>query len=183
MKKTILIALIAIFATAGGQIFAQDMQGRGNGNPSQGLNKEHKCMIPGLTDDQQKKIDVLKIAHQKQMLDLKNQIREKEARLITITTGEKINKDEAYKVIDEISALKAAREKAKLDHRLAIRSLLNDEQKLWFDMHQEGKGMKHGGMGMHKGMGQGQGNCQGQGQGNCQGQGKGQGNCQNHGNH
>lgn len=180
MKKTILIALIAVFTTTGGQIFAQDMQGRGNGGPSQGLNKEHKCMIPGLTEDQQKKIDALKVNHQKQMLDLKNQIREKEARLITLTTGDKINKDEAFKIIDEISVLKATREKAKLDHRLAIRSLLTDEQKLWFDMHQEGKGMKHGGMGMHNGMGSG--NCQGQGQGHGNGQGNGQGCCQNHGN-
>jgi Spy/CpxP family protein refolding chaperone len=174
MKKTILIAMIAILSATIGQTFAQ--QGTGQGMHANGINNEYKCMIPGITDDQQKKIDALKITHQKQMLDIRNQILEKEARFMTITTGDKINKDEALKIIDEISTLKTVREKAKLEHRLAIRSLLNDEQKLWFDMRQQGKEMKHGGKGGHGGMGHGNGQGQGYGRGN------GQGNCQGYGN-
>ncbi len=186
MKRFIVIAVLSAASVLFSNVSAQG-PGSGCQGKGQHVKKEGTCEIPNLTEDQKTKIEALKIEHKKKMLDINNQIREKEAHLITVTTGEKINKDDAYKTIDEIAALKANREKLKLDHKLAVRALLSEEQKLWFDMH----GMK-GGHGQHHGQGQPQGQgCQsqspgcgqnkGQGAGCGQGQAKGNaGGCQSH---
>lgn len=196
MKRYFLMAVIAAATLTISPAMAQGPgagcsghgQGQGQGH-GEGMKKEGHCGIPNLTDDQKAKIDVLKLDHKKKMLDINNQINEKEAHLITVTTGDKSNKDEAYKTIDEISVLRAIKEKLKLDHKLAVRALLTDEQKVWFDMN----GMKgHGGMhqkgdmggGHGAGCGQGhtQGNCSGQKTGGCSGNGqKPAGNCSGQG--
>lgn len=180
MKKFMFIAALSAALLASTITMAQgpgNGQGKGQG---QGYHQAGDCQIPNLTEEQQKKIDALKLDHQKKMIEIKNQIEEKRARLVTVTTGDKINKEEAYKLIEEIAALKVIRDKYKLDHQLAVRALLTEEQKVWFDMHGMHKGKGHGphhGHGMGQGMGQGQhnGNCQGGGNAGCKGAGRGMG--------
>lgn len=195
MKQKLLIALVAIFVLAGISSTAQNQQGQTKPCCPQGqqMHPGGGCGIPNLTDEQLKKMEPLRLDFQKKSMEIKNQIKVKEAQLVTVTTGDKINKDEAYKIIDEISVLKANLQKAKLDHRLAVRAILTPEQQLAFDMHGMKGGKKHGqghmgsgkgqgcgmGNGQGCGMGQMQGNCGGQKSGGCSGNGgqHGQGNC------
>lgn len=167
IKKTLFISFVLVSVLWATNVTAQ----RNNGNMQRHKSQKSMCVIPGLTDQQIEEINALKLPHQKVILDLQNQIAEKEARLITLTTGDNIDVAAAKEVMKEISALKLKMAEAHLDHRMAVRKLLNDEQKLWFDLHQT-KGKNHNGHGsngpeMKNGMhsGQGHGDCQEHGNG------------------
>ena len=130
------MALIAFFAISFSA--AQTQQGQPKAGCAQGMQMHQSggCSgIPNLTDDQMKKMEPLQLAFRKKKFEFQNQIKAKEAQLIIVSTGDKINKEEAYKLIDEISALKAAFKKAEFDYKMAIRALLTPEQQLAFDMH------------------------------------------------
>jgi Spy/CpxP family protein refolding chaperone len=118
------------------------------------------CNIQDLTDAQQKKIDELKLAHQKNMLQFKNQLNEKDARLQTLRTADKADMNEINKTIDEIGVIKTQMMKEKENHRQQVRAQLTDSQKVKFDMNQ-GKGRCGGGSccskSMNVGCGQGHG--------------------------
>ena len=101
---------------------------------------EHKPMIPDLTDDQKEKIEALRIDHMKEMLELKNEIGEKHARLQTLTTAEKVNMSEVNKLIDTIGALQTKMMKMQVKHRQDIRELLTEKQRVIFDAHGPGPG-------------------------------------------
>lgn len=144
------------------------------------------CGIKDLTPDQEKQMKSLKQKMMKEMLPLKNQIAEKKAHLNTISTGDNVDMTAVNKTIDELFALKAEIAKKQNQFKQDVRKLLNDEQKVMFDMHQakgenDGNGMGCGqnsgngpacGKGADKGCGSGHNNG-GAGCGMGQGQGKG----------
>lgn len=157
MKRTILMALIAFFAVTFSTAQAQQGQPKAGCGEGQQMHKAGGCnCIPNLTDEQLKKMEPLKLEFQKKKLDFHNQILAKKAQLVVVSTGDKINKDEAYKLIDEIVALKATMDKAQFDHKMAVRAILTPEQQLAFDMHAAKGGDNCGGKN-----GQGQGNFHG----------------------
>ncbi len=135
--------------------------------------------LKGLTPEQEKQITALQQKMMKESLPLKNQIGEKKAHLKTITSGDNVDMGAVTKTIDELYALKAELAKKHEGFKQDVRKLLNDEQKIMFDMHQakgkhDGKnkcGMGGNGHGMGSGCGNG---CMGQG--NPKGCGMGQGN-------
>ena len=112
---------------------------------------------------------------QKETLPIKNQIDEKKAHLKTVSSGDNVDVTAVNKTIDEIYSLKADMAKKREAFRQDVRKLLNDEQKLAFDLHhakfgdgEKGKGPKqnpgygHGsgtGCGMGQGYGPGKGCC------------------------
>ena len=156
-KKVITITtlLVAFILFANVNSFAQYGKGQGKGM----CMKENTCCgIPDLTDEQETKIENLKTAHMKEMLPLKNQMGEKRAQLKTLTTADKVDMAAVNKKIDEIGSLKVEMMKKKEAHRQDVRALLNDNQRLYFDMH-KGKGYGHKGgkrgHGMQHGRGQG----------------------------
>ena len=99
----------------------------------------------GLTEDQRKKRQSIRMKTAKDVLPLKNQLGEKKAHLRTITTVDKPDMNEINKTIDEMAALRTQIEKKKIAARMEIRGLLNDEQRLKFDTRDERKDrhMKH----------------------------------------
>lgn len=115
------------------------------------------CGIKDITPDQQKQMEALHQKMMKDVLPIKNQIAEKKAHLVTVSTGDNVDMMAVNKTIDEIYALKAELAKKKEVLKQDVRKLLNDEQKLQFDMkNAHGKGMKCGNNDM---------GCKGQGQG------------------
>lgn len=139
MKKNVIylaIMMIFVFAQTG---LAQEAEKHGDC-------KGHGKMAGlNLTEEQQKKVDELKTAHLKETLQLKNQIKEKEAALNTLETAEKPDMGKINKTIEEIGAIKIEMQKKNAAHRQEVRKLLTEEQRLKFDMH-------HGRMGgqMHE---------------------------------
>ncbi|HPF00145.1 MAG: Spy/CpxP family protein refolding chaperone [Bacteroidales bacterium] len=176
MKKLFLTTLIALFAVTFST--AQNQQGQPKAGQGQGqgqmMHKSGDCNhIPNLSADQLKKMEPLRLDFQKQKMEIYNQIKAKKAQLIIVSTGDKINKAEAFKLIDEIAVLRTSLEKARFEHQMAVRALLTPEQQVYYDMHHAKNGMGNGRRGHGNGYGQGQmnGNGCGQKSGNGNGQG------------
>lgn len=90
--------------------------------------------VPNLTDEQIAKIKDIRLSEQKQLLQLRNQMGEKRARLRSLETAEKADMKEINKTIDDIAKLHADGMKARAEAKQKIRTLLNDEQRIHFDL-------------------------------------------------
>ncbi len=107
-----------------------------------GMEGDHFCkepgdrpMIPDLTEEQKEKIETLKINHMEKMMPMKNEMGEKQARLKTLTTAEKVNMSEVNKLIESIGSLCTKIMKLQAQHRQDVRELLTDKQRVIFDAH------------------------------------------------
>jgi Spy/CpxP family protein refolding chaperone len=89
--------------------------------------------IPDLTEEQQEQIQSIMLDIREQMLPIQNQMREKRARLRTLSTGTEVDAKAAESVIEEIGDLRTQMMKERFASRQEIRTLLTDEQKVWFD--------------------------------------------------
>ncbi len=144
--KTIIILLS--FVLIGGNLSAQ-----GGNRQCKMQGQKGTCMMSlDLTEDQTDKIKVLRLEHQKMMLEFKNNIRENKAKHQTLVTADKVDINAVNKNIDEFTNLKNKMLKARAAHRQGVRNLLTDEQRIIFDTQ---KGRKH------------KGNRQGRGRKNC----------------
>lgn len=137
-SKYIMLLLAASFILTG-SAFAQPGRMHSEGMEKQCMHgKEHKghmSMIPDMTEEQKEQIEESRTEHLRVILPLKNQLMEKEARLHTLSTAEKVNMKEIYKMIEEIGELKIKAMKEHAAHRQEVRKLLTEEQRLVFDMH------------------------------------------------
>jgi Spy/CpxP family protein refolding chaperone len=119
--------------------------------------------IPNLTPDQKTKIKSLKVKFIKEVTPLKNEIAEKRAHLKTLGSVDKPDINAINKTIDELSMLTSRMMKQAASHRIEVSSLLTDEQKVFFNSHQDKikkgeKGMKQGKMNRER-RGMGRANC------------------------
>jgi Spy/CpxP family protein refolding chaperone len=90
-------------------------------------------MIPNLTDEQKEQMKTLKLDLIKSNKSLKNEMKEKEARLHTLSTADEVDLDAIYKVVEEIGALQISIAKNMATHRQEVRKILTEEQKIFFD--------------------------------------------------
>lgn len=97
--------------------------------------------IPGLTDQQKEQINKIRLQTQKEALPIRNDMREKRARLNTLSTAEKADLNEINKVVEQIGDLQTQLMKKREAAKQQVRSLLNEEQKLYYDTHQ--RSMRH----------------------------------------
>ncbi len=155
--KTITAILIALLLSVNTNIFAQS--GKKDSHDvekhkkfSHGVEKHHDGMgFLNLTDEQKSQIKKLKTANMKEMLPLKNQIAEKKAHLRTLTTADNVDMIAVNKTIDEIVSIKATMMKKHAAHKQEMRKLLNDEQRIHFDMKMsKHKGHEFGKKGCHE---------------------------------
>ena len=135
MKKKILItAVLALFFSA--ISFAQLGMGLGpcNGkNLSDKEKIENFSGIPNLTEDQISKIKELRTERMKEVTQKQALLKEKRAHLKVLMTQDNPNQKEIDKTVNEINSLRGDLMKSRIDMQLKIRSLLTDEQKVYFD--------------------------------------------------
>ncbi len=151
-KTGILVFLIAMFVVST-TAMAQRPKGGGMHHDCHAIDKKGShahCAIPELTDAQKQQIDKLRIAHMKEMLPLRNSLREKQAALRTQETAEKADLAAINKLIDEISTIRAEMRKKQAAHRQDVRQVLTEKQRLIFDTkgkkskaHHKGKAAGH----------------------------------------
>lgn len=110
----------------------KDKAGKTSAEASKDAHHGHGSMNP--TDEQKKKMREIHLKTAKEVMTLKNQEAERKARLRTLTTADKPDMNEINKTIDEMTALKSQIMKKKVAAKMEVRSLLNDEQRLHFDM-------------------------------------------------
>ncbi len=89
--------------------------------------------IPNLTKEQSESIHKLQINVAQAKFPLENNVREKEARLHTISTVKVPDMQAIEKQIDEIARVKVQLAKLQAAHDQDIRKVLDDEQRLIFD--------------------------------------------------
>jgi len=155
-KVTKMMMMIALAAISLSSLSAQNMKMRMNSeNGGMRMGDQmapeapHMRMmeIPDLTDDQKNKMEDIHLKYQKQIQPLQNQIGEKEARLRTLMSEEKVNKSDVYKVVEDIGDLQTKIRKLHIDMRIEVSQILTDKQKVFMNdgpgIGPMGDGMRH----------------------------------------
>lgn len=167
--KKVSVIIIAVLMIAGSNLFAQ--QGRNYARQGQGVNQMGFCqMIPDLTEDQENKIEALRLEQMKASTAFRNQKNELMAKKQTLMASDNSDLKEINAVIDQMTDIHNKMMKASVKHHQDVRNLLTDEQKVIFDS----RPMR--GYGQRNGNGQGYNHGNGFRQGNCQATGYGRGN-------
>ena len=154
--KLLSLALAVTLFSFGTEINAQKNQG--NQGRSFQNNQNRECRIPDLTDTQKSKIEILRTKQLKESTVYKSLMAEKRAHLNTLRIADKVDTKAINKTIDEMGALRTKHLKNSEAHRQAVRTLLTDNQKVYFDLRRGNRGNKG-----NRGMGQGRGQNRGHG--------------------
>jgi len=154
MKTKVLMA-IAIAAMTNLTVDAQPQ----NVRPYSGQNPQEvrRVMRPegfasparNLDEKQREEISKIRTEELKERTKTRNLLNEKRAKLETLQTADKPDIKEINKVIDEIAAIQAQEMKAQAAGRQKVRSLLTDEQRVYYDA----QGANRGSMGNRSNMG------------------------------
>ena len=138
MKTKILMFVVLMSMSA--VLFAQPADRdqkksfRGQGREMQVKNGERGSANElNLTDAQKEAFKQSRLALEKQLLPIRNEMGEAEARQKTLTTAEKPDLAAINKNIEKIGGLKVEMAKIQVKHRLDMRAQLTEEQRLKFD--------------------------------------------------
>lgn len=133
VRKSVTLTVAMLFLGLGA-VIAQPGRGYGRGiGQGQGPVAGMYANILDLSEEQQEQISDLRTGHLKKMTELRNQMREKRARLQTLTSGDNYNEGEANQVIEQIGDIHTTMMKERTSHRQEVRSLLTEEQRVIFD--------------------------------------------------
>lgn len=102
-----------------------------------------------LSEGQMTKLEELRVAHLKATNETKNELEVKHAQLDAAIEGSKQDQKKIDQLVSDINKLNSELFTAKIDHRLAMRTVLTDAQKVKFD---QMKDIHHGGPGHRRGM-------------------------------
>ncbi len=86
-----------------------------------------------LTGEQTQKIEDLRLQMQKDILPLQSQVQQKRTDLKLLLTADSPDQSKINKTIDDISQIRSQMQKIRVKQQMAVRSLLNAEQKKKFD--------------------------------------------------
>ena len=130
MKKHKLLWIAGILLLATGSVIAQRGPGYGQGTPG---GNRMLMGIPDLTEDQITQMKELHTAHLKDILPLNNDLRINNAKLQALQTEDEPDLKEINGLIEKNGNLRTELLKKKVAHKMEIRSLLTDDQKVFFD--------------------------------------------------
>jgi Spy/CpxP family protein refolding chaperone len=138
--KTIVLLSVTLLMATGIDALAQ--RGRGF---DRGRGAGQACMtIPGLTDDQRAQLSEMRTAHLREMQTFRGQIDINRAQYRALISEENASISAINANIDERTALRNQMEKKQAGHHQAIRSLLTEEQRVYFDAFPRGARMGMG---------------------------------------
>ena len=110
----------------GGKGYGPCGQGNPDFEPGYGKTQPFACL--DLTEQQQEQMKTLRLEHYKTMKPLRNKMVELKARETTLLSEDEVDMKTVYKVIDDQTDLKNQMHKLRVEHRVAIKEILNDEQ-------------------------------------------------------
>jgi len=153
MKKVtaILSMIIVSVLLISGSLSAQkgNMNGmKGNKNMMYSNYQKNSFQnIPNITDEQKTQLKTKRTAMMKEVLPLRNSLKEKMAHLNTLSSATEVNMKAINKQIESIGKDKVAIMKIRAKFRQEVRKVLTDDQRIYFDMHNnmmKNKGYHHG---------------------------------------
>ena len=109
----------------------------------------------GLSDDQKQQMIDLRIDHLKQVQPLKNQLRELQVTQKGIISSQKPDMKSLMSNVEKISDIKKEMMKNGVDHRLAVRNILTEDQRVLWDARSSRKGVRCNSQRGHRMMGYG----------------------------
>lgn len=144
MRRNILTLFLLIFMisfTAQAQNRNQQerrpqMKERFEKRNNKNINKDRKHTMHArlqLTEDQEAKMETIRLDGKKAVLPFQNQLREKKAKMRTLSTGDTYDVKELNKLADEIADLQASVHKINILKKGEMRELLTEDQKVIFD--------------------------------------------------
>lgn len=136
-----IIAVMLIVLLCGANIYAEEIVDSLQQKP-QGRQPKKGMVLPDLTEEQQSEMKRLRTEHLKSQLPMKNQLRELQAELQTLSTAENVNMNAIEQTIEEMGSLRVQMAKAQATHRQTIRSLLTEEQRVVFDSRPRHRGRR-----------------------------------------
>ncbi|MCK4922521.1 MAG: Spy/CpxP family protein refolding chaperone [Bacteroidales bacterium] len=95
-----------------------------------------------LTEEQQEQMKDLRLEHQNNVMTIKNEMGVLAAEQKVLMSGDDQNLNDINKKIDEMQVLRTDLLKMSVKHRLEVRDLLTDEQKVLFDSKKVGSQKK-----------------------------------------
>lgn len=144
MKTNNLTLLIAALFFTAGSLFAQ------SGRPMMDAKKRMAEHLQ-LTEEQKSQIEALQERHQDQMVDIKSSLKIKEAQLDAAMIDE--DAKSATALVEDINELRGSVFTNRIQHQLAIKALLDEDQKRKFDQRLLAKEHPSRGRGLHEGPG------------------------------
>ena len=87
-----------------------------------------------LSEKQQIQVSTLKLDYKKKKYPLKTKIKQLKVELALLMTTDKPNQKAINNKIDEIVKLKAQKMRLRANHKIAVRKVLNEQQRVRFDM-------------------------------------------------
>ena len=146
----IAMALMTMTLSVNAQYRNHGGRQRADNDWQEGPGYQHRMDMLDLSDEQKGKMEAIYIQHQKSQIQVRNQIREKEAQLRTQMTQDNIDQARIFILIDEIGKLRTESMKSRTEAHIKIRALLSDKQKILFDQRmgrspgKAGHGFEHG---------------------------------------
>lgn len=111
-----------------------------NFGPMRGVPQQRMIALLDLSEEQQEQVKQHWLEGQEEMLPLRNELREKRARLQTLRTSADYDKSAVNSLIQEIGELETNMMLLREEHRQEMRSFLTAEQKVIFDAHRLNRG-------------------------------------------
>lgn len=138
--KYSLPAILSVTLLTGGLLMASPAMADQHGmhmmhGKGQGMQHAQHDWKATLTEDQEKQLGKLKLEFKKKVLPLKAKIKQAKIELALLVTSDKPNQDSINKKIDELLKLKGEKMRLKSSHKMAVRKILTDEQRVKFDLH------------------------------------------------
>ena len=152
-RKMILLTTALILAAA--PLAAQHRMHRNT--PAKASEAGEHCMMPALDLDagQETAMEKLRLEHRKEMVDLRAAVRKARLGMEEALLSDALDEGALKKPADRLTSARGRIEAARIDHLLAVRKVLDDDQwKIFVRRHARGEG-RHGredGMG-HRGGG------------------------------
>lgn len=128
IKTTLLLAVMLLLVTG-----VDSLAQRGWGMDRRGGFEQVCPNIPNLTEEQRSQIMDLRTDHLSEMQSYRDQIDVNRAEYRALMRGDRTDLDAINSNIDERANIRSEMEKKQATHHQAIRDLLTEEQRTWFD--------------------------------------------------
>jgi len=137
MKNLIVVIIAGVFMLSASDVLGQGygyVNDYGNRDGKRNRDKDRIHEKLNLTDEQETKIESLRISHQKQMIDFRAELEKKELELQELKYKGEYTREDYIGKIKELSEIRNRIQLARANHQMDVYELLDPEQKAtWND--------------------------------------------------
>jgi Spy/CpxP family protein refolding chaperone len=140
MKKLIFVFLVLFAAVSINQVgYSQKRD-----NPrSKDFRMDLKSQL-NLSEDQEKKIEALRLAQEESMIKLRSDLELKELEIRKLKSSDKFSRSEIINLTKEINSIKNNMALTRVNHQMDVYELLDENQKkIWLDKQDQFGNMRH----------------------------------------